>query len=402
MKLRIILSTLLVLTFCRTAAGYGEKVDSLLLWEERAVAVLTNACRMDPVAFRDRYIGNSTILLPAKYPAVAPLYWNRELNASARFHCVEMGLDCGMVHDCNGVAFADRVKKFYTKSPNIGENIAMGYQTPQQVVTGWLIDGQSAAEAAPDGNGDGHRANIMSPRYRELGCGYFLAGSGRSAKAYWCQDFGGGKSSFIYHPVCAASHLFFNKGEITFLVNLYDTTGTVAGLSLLLDETRQTLKLDMGTARAGTYMVTLPCASACRFYVVEVVFTDGRTLRYPETGTLPTVGEGTCTQGSAGIRAARPSGADGGRMVRDAGVRWIRRGGASALTVSLAASKSPSTTTITDCKGSSVGRVRWNGDVALLPREITEGGGLLLLKHSYPDGSSIVSRHLLSRQATPH
>lgn len=384
-----------VLFFHQSVAAYGEKVDSLLLWQERAVLTLTNACRMDPIAFRDRYIGNNTIMLPEKYPAVAPLYWNRELNAAARFHCVEMALTCGMSHDCNGISFAERVKNFYTKSATVGENIAMGYQTPQQVVNAWLIDGQSAAEAAPDGNGDGHRANIMSPRYRELGCGYFLAGSGKSAKAYWCQDFGGGKSSFVHHPVCAASHLFFNKGEITFLVNLYDTTGSVAGLTLLLDGTRHTLKLDMGGDRAGTYTATLPSASACRYYAVEVAFSDGRTLQYPESGTLPTVGEGACIDGGAGTLAALPDA--GMRSVRDAGVQMVRRGGACALAVSPAASMHPATTTVIDCKGSRVGRLRWNGDAALLPREVTASNGLLILIHTYPDNSSVATRHMLHR-----
>ena len=64
------ISPLVILSFFNTVVGYGEKVDSLLLWQERAVAVLTNACRMAPVTFRDRYIGNSTILLPENYPAV--------------------------------------------------------------------------------------------------------------------------------------------------------------------------------------------------------------------------------------------------------------------------------------------------------------------------------------------
>ncbi|MBN1308662.1 MAG: CAP domain-containing protein [Chitinispirillaceae bacterium] len=368
--------------------GYGEKVDTLLLWQERSVAVLTNACRMAPTAFRDRYIGNNTILLPENYPAVPPLYWNRELNAAARFHCVEMGLICGMTHDCNGVSFSERVKEFYTKSGYIGENIAAGYQPPQDVVNAWLIDGRSAAQAAPDGNGDGHRANIMSPRFRELGCGYFLTGSGRNATSYWCQDFGGGRSDFTYHPVCAASHVFFSKERITFLANLYDTAGTVSHLSLILDETSQPMALDMGTASAGTWAVTLPTASACRNYAVEVGFNDGHTLRYPEEGTLLTVGEGSCIEGeTALINKAVP------KSVRRIAAVTVQRRGEHLIFSALSGRESPVRTDVIDGKGLLRCCVPWKCRCAEVPMRRLPPG-LYFLRHSYRDGSVQLDTHI--------
>ncbi|MBO4912171.1 MAG: SH3 domain-containing protein [Butyrivibrio sp.] len=45
-----------------------------------------------------------------------------------------------------------------------GENIAAGYQTPQDVVNGWM-------------NSEGHRANIMNPSFRKIGIGYCTGGS---------------------------------------------------------------------------------------------------------------------------------------------------------------------------------------------------------------------------------
>ncbi len=62
-----------VSTFVGSISGYGEKTDTLFLWQEQAVAVLTNACRMAPLTFRDRYIGNNSILLPENYPEVGKL-----------------------------------------------------------------------------------------------------------------------------------------------------------------------------------------------------------------------------------------------------------------------------------------------------------------------------------------
>jgi uncharacterized protein YkwD/chitodextrinase len=53
----------------------------------------------------------------------------------------------------------------------MGENIAYGYRTPQDVMTGWL-------------NSPGHKANIENASYRAIGVG--AAGS----TVFWAQDFG--------------------------------------------------------------------------------------------------------------------------------------------------------------------------------------------------------------------
>ena len=56
----------------------------------------------------------------------------------------------------------------------IGENIAAGQTTPEQVVAGWL-------------QSEGHCRNIMNPAYQELGVGYAQDGSYGTT---WVQDFG--------------------------------------------------------------------------------------------------------------------------------------------------------------------------------------------------------------------
>lgn len=55
-----------------------------------------------------------------------------------------------------------------------GENIAAGYQTPKQVMDGWM-------------DSPGHRANILDPGYKKLGVGYFT-GLGEYS-SYWVQTF---------------------------------------------------------------------------------------------------------------------------------------------------------------------------------------------------------------------
>ena len=54
-----------------------------------------------------------------------------------------------------------------------GENIAMGYTTPQSVVNGWM-------------NSDGHRRNILNQNFEELGVGCYKDSKGRY---YWAQMF---------------------------------------------------------------------------------------------------------------------------------------------------------------------------------------------------------------------
>ena len=51
-----------------------------------------------------------------------------------------------------------------------GENIAMGYPTPEAVVDGWM-------------NSEGHRANILNPSFTVIGVGYVEQGH------YWTQMF---------------------------------------------------------------------------------------------------------------------------------------------------------------------------------------------------------------------
>lgn len=65
------------------------------------------------------------------------------------------------------------METFGIKYSAAGENIAMGQQTPAEVMTAWM-------------NSPGHRNNILSPSYTQLGVGLAKNSSG---KAYWTQMF---------------------------------------------------------------------------------------------------------------------------------------------------------------------------------------------------------------------
>ena len=64
----------------------------------------------------------------------------------------------------------DMMRSFGVSYRSAGENIAMGYSTPEAVVAAWM-------------NSAGHRANILSANYTTLGVGYVEDGG------YWTQWF---------------------------------------------------------------------------------------------------------------------------------------------------------------------------------------------------------------------
>lgn len=54
-----------------------------------------------------------------------------------------------------------------------GENVAMGYSTPESVMNAWM-------------ESEGHRNNILLDRYTAIGVGYYKAADGY---CYWAQEF---------------------------------------------------------------------------------------------------------------------------------------------------------------------------------------------------------------------
>ncbi len=67
----------------------------------------------------------------------------------------------------------DMMKQFGITYKSAGENIAKGQKTPQSVMNGWM-------------NSQGHRENILSSSYTEIGVGYVTDNKGNT---YWVQMF---------------------------------------------------------------------------------------------------------------------------------------------------------------------------------------------------------------------
>jgi hypothetical protein len=279
----------------QSVAGYGDTVAGYPAYKERAALVLTNACRMAPAGFRDKYVGNYTILLPQNYPAVRPLYWNLQLNKSSRAYAVDIANNCGLqaTHmSCDGkTTFDQRIRSYYIPPGWIGENAATGYADPLQTIGQWLMDGNPPA--VDKSGSDGHRKNIMDTNFREVGVGY--AHGTKQWYDFWVEDFGAGTTAFK-NKIAGAAHFFFKQDSVTFWANFYDSAGLAPReTSLYVNGQKYGMTLHLGTAARGTYQAKLAAGTACRNYYVSFTDANGSAFRYPENGVLVTNGEGGCT-----------------------------------------------------------------------------------------------------------
>ena len=112
-----------------------------------------------------------------RFAAAAPLAWNDQLAAAALDHSRDMAEHEYFDHtDRRGRGVPERARELGYRWRAIGENIAAGQGSPQQVVAGWL--------ASP-----GHCANILSPDFREMGTAYALNPQA-AMEIYWTQVFG--------------------------------------------------------------------------------------------------------------------------------------------------------------------------------------------------------------------
>jgi hypothetical protein len=273
--------------------GYGVPTGGHPDYSERTVLALSNAMRMAPSDFKAKWAaGDLGSALGSAYPAVAPLRWNAELGDSAWAHSEDMATAPCFQHDsCNGTVWSTRIESYYTLSPDIGENIAAGYDGPDAVLFAWACDGSSGA-CAPDGNGDGHRANLMDGTWQAVGVGYFQGGSGPYG-SYFTQDFGG-KAAGVSPPLVDGSHDLVTGGTTRFFLN-YDDAAAPQSVTLELDGAMIPIAVALGTAAAGSYAAEETSGTGCRSYAFLAVDASGTSWRYPASGSLRTYGEDGCS-----------------------------------------------------------------------------------------------------------
>jgi uncharacterized protein YkwD len=104
------------------------------------------------------------------YPPAPPLTWNNVLEKVALEHSHDMSQNKYFSHTgADGSSAGERIQRAGYAWKFYGENIASGYRTEQEVITGWI-------------GSPGHCKNIMGKDYREMG----VAREGN----LWTQEFG--------------------------------------------------------------------------------------------------------------------------------------------------------------------------------------------------------------------
>jgi uncharacterized protein YkwD len=130
----LLMILLAVLAGCTTNTNTD---DATLLAKEEKIFALVNEARVSS--------------------GLSPLVRVDTLDALALEHSQDMAETGTLSHD-GFDARADTIERMLDSS-YVGENVAMGYESAEAFVNGWL-------------NSPGHRANIMNPSYRRTGIGY--------------------------------------------------------------------------------------------------------------------------------------------------------------------------------------------------------------------------------------
>lgn len=108
---------------------------------------------------------------------LSPLPRNDALMRAAQLHANQMAAARTMAHELPGAQFptlGSRLAAVGYRMRASGENVAEGQPTPAAVVAGWMTS-------------PGHRANIVSPHFTEMGAGVATSTAGRR---FYVQVFG--------------------------------------------------------------------------------------------------------------------------------------------------------------------------------------------------------------------
>jgi hypothetical protein len=113
-----------------------------------------------------------------RFGPAAPVEWNPELAEAALAHSADMAARRYFDHKAPDGSMADgRAARAGYRAVRVGENIASGQHSVQEVLTSWL-------------ESPGHCANIMNPGFRDMGAAYVIHPDNRHHTPYWTQVFG--------------------------------------------------------------------------------------------------------------------------------------------------------------------------------------------------------------------
>lgn len=114
-----------------------------------------------------------------QFEAAAPIAMDPILRCSARLHSLDMFERDFFEHtNLDGLDPFQRMAAAGFSGSFLGENIALGQRTPEEVMEGWM-------------ESDGHCSNVMKAEFTVIGIGYHPgAGMRGLGSNYWTQNFG--------------------------------------------------------------------------------------------------------------------------------------------------------------------------------------------------------------------
>lgn len=110
------------------------------------------------------------------FAPAGPLTWSTPLTQAAAVHSQDMVANNFFSHTgSNGSTLSSRVNATGYAWSSLGENIAAGYGTVNNVMAGWMAS-------------DGHCANIMNPNFTQIGVACIKGTSANTYRDYWTMD----------------------------------------------------------------------------------------------------------------------------------------------------------------------------------------------------------------------
>jgi uncharacterized protein YkwD len=132
----------------------------------QAILELVNAARAAPRSCGDQ-----------PFAAAPPVTWSGLLADAALAHSEDMARNRYFRHEgSDGSHAGERARRARYDWRGIGENIASGQASPEEAVAGWL-------------SSPGHCANLMNPRFTQMGAAYAINRASETGTVYWTQVF---------------------------------------------------------------------------------------------------------------------------------------------------------------------------------------------------------------------
>ncbi len=151
-----------IIVFLLSAGISCDKLENTSKVDEKEILNLVNDIREEGCTCGDQY-----------YAPVEPVSWNRKLEKAAQKHSDDMYKNDNLNHTgSDNSSPGDRLTEVGYEWNTYGENIAQGYGSEQEVISGWL-------------SSTGHCKNIMNENVTEMA----VARKG----SYWTQVFASAK-----------------------------------------------------------------------------------------------------------------------------------------------------------------------------------------------------------------